>query len=116
MDRPNPINCVDEEGPVLDLDYTSFVGLHSIRTRHAKTIGELAVQFKEERFPKCELYVLGMEGYDKKMWYDRTLMFFLVTPFCCNSTLSKSSSRLLASVASSVFSFFSSISAACSLA
>ena len=81
VDRPNPINCIDEEGPVLDLNYTSFVGLHSIRTRHAKTIGELAVQFKEERFPKCELYVLGMEGYDKKMWYDQTgLPWILPSP------------------------------------
>ena len=72
VDRPNPINCVDEEGPVLDLNYTSFVGLHSIRTRHAKTIGELAEQFKAERFPKCELYVMHMDGYDKKMWFDET--------------------------------------------
>ena len=63
------------------MNYTSFVGLHSIRTRHAKTIGELAVQFKEERFPKCELYVLGMEGYDKKMWYDQTgLPWILPSP------------------------------------
>ena len=71
-DRPNPINCVDEEGPTLDLNYRSFVGLHSLRIRHAKTIGELAEQFKAECFPKCELYVMHMQGYKREMWYDET--------------------------------------------
>lgn len=72
LDRPNPINCVDEEGPILDLGYTSFVGLHSIPVRHGKTIGELARIFKAERFPSCELYVMEMENYDKRMWFDET--------------------------------------------
>ena len=71
-DRPNPIKCEETEGPVLELDHTSFVGLHSIPVRHSKTIGELAVQFKEECFPNVQLFVLEMEGYDKEMWYDQT--------------------------------------------
>lgn len=72
VDRPNPINCVDEEGPVLVTNYASFVGLHPLKIRHGKTIGELAELFKEERFPKCELYVLKMRGYERKMWFDET--------------------------------------------
>ncbi|MGL1900592.1 MAG: DUF1343 domain-containing protein [Fibrobacterales bacterium] len=71
-DRPNPINCRDVEGPVLELDHTSFVGLHSIPVRHGKTIGELAVQFKKECFPDCDLRVLEMEHYSKEMWFDET--------------------------------------------
>ncbi|MDR1759201.1 MAG: DUF1343 domain-containing protein [Fibrobacter sp.] len=71
VDRPNPIRDI-LEGPVLDLEYKSFVGLYSIPVRHGKTIGELARQFKEECFPKCELHVLEMEGYRKEMWFDET--------------------------------------------
>ncbi len=71
-DRPNPINCVDVEGPTLELDHTSFVGLHSIPVRHGKNIGDLAQQFKEECFPQCDLRVLPMEHYEKSMWFDET--------------------------------------------
>lgn len=72
LDRPNPINGRDEEGPILDLNYTSFVGLHSIPVRHGKTIGELARLFQKERFPKCEIYVMEMENYERGMWFDET--------------------------------------------
>jgi uncharacterized protein YbbC (DUF1343 family) len=71
-DRPNPIGCHITEGPVLDLEYASFVGLHSIPVRHGKTIGELAWQFKQECFPNVNLYVLEMEGYKKTDWFDQT--------------------------------------------
>jgi uncharacterized protein YbbC (DUF1343 family) len=71
-DRPNPIGCHLTEGPVLDLEYKSFVGLHSIKARHGKTIGELALQFKNECFPKAEIYVLEMQGYKKNMWFNET--------------------------------------------
>jgi len=72
IDRPNPLACHITEGPVLELDHTSFVGLHSIPVRHGKTIGELAVQFKAECFPNVSLQVLEMEGYRKNMWFDQT--------------------------------------------
>src|SRR5467141_1088916 len=45
LDRPNPINGVATEGPVLNAEYTSFVGMHPIQVRHGRTIGELARQF-----------------------------------------------------------------------
>ncbi len=72
IDRPNPINGRTTEGPVLDLHYASFVGLHAIPVRHAKTIGEMAVIFKKERFPGCELFVLPMENWTPDMWFDET--------------------------------------------
>lgn len=71
LDRPNPLGCA-VEGPVLDTDYASFVGLWKLPVRHGKTIGELARIFREERFPECELYVMEMEGYDSRMWFDET--------------------------------------------
>lgn len=71
FDRPNPIgNAV--EGPVLDPNYRSFVGLHPIPARHGKTIGELALQFREEAFPGCEVIVLPMEGYDPTQYFEAT--------------------------------------------
>jgi uncharacterized protein YbbC (DUF1343 family) len=72
IDRPNPIGCHIVEGPVLDLEYKSFVGLHSIHARHGKTIGELALQFKEECFRSAEIFVLEMQDYKKNMWFDQT--------------------------------------------
>ncbi|MFL6545729.1 MAG: exo-beta-N-acetylmuramidase NamZ domain-containing protein, partial [Candidatus Udaeobacter sp.] len=72
LDRPNPINGVTTEGPVLDLVYKSFVGLHSIPVRHGKTIGELAQQFRDEAFPKCGLSVLPMKNWNREMWLDQT--------------------------------------------
>jgi uncharacterized protein YbbC (DUF1343 family) len=72
IDRPNPIGCHIAEGPVLDLEYKSFVGLHSIQVRHGKTIGELTLQFREECFPSAEIHVLEMQGCKKNMWFDQT--------------------------------------------
>src|SRR5207253_9708159 len=46
LDRPNPINGTMTEGPLLDPNYKSFVGMHPIRVRHGRTIGELAQQFQ----------------------------------------------------------------------
>jgi uncharacterized protein YbbC (DUF1343 family) len=40
--------------------------------RHGRTIGELAVQFRDEAFPDCELYVLPMKNWERAMWFDQT--------------------------------------------
>ena len=72
LDRPNPINGVAIEGPTLNANYKSFVGMHPIPVRHGKTIGELAQQFREEAFPKCELSILAMKNWKRQMWFDQT--------------------------------------------
>jgi uncharacterized protein YbbC (DUF1343 family) len=72
LDRPNPINGITTEGPVLDPNYKSFVGMHSIPVRHGRTIGELAQQFRDQAFPKCELIVLPMKQWERAMWFDQT--------------------------------------------
>ncbi len=71
-DRPNPINGVTVEGEPQDSDYLSFVGLHQVPIRHARTIGELARQFQQELFPSIELTVLPIKGWQRSMWYDDT--------------------------------------------
>jgi uncharacterized protein YbbC (DUF1343 family) len=72
LDRPNPINGIAVEGPKLNPDFRSFVGLHVIRVRHGKTIGELAQQFRDEAFPACALSVLPMQNWRREMWFDET--------------------------------------------
>jgi Uncharacterized protein conserved in bacteria len=72
LDRPNPITGVITEGPILNPDYKSFVGLHPIQVRHGKTIGELAQQFRGEAFSDCQLSVLPMKDWGREMWFDQT--------------------------------------------
>lgn len=72
FDRPNPLNGVSIEGSLPDGAYRSFVGLHPLPIRHGRTIGELAIQFRDEAFPECELIVLPMEGWERGMWFDDT--------------------------------------------
>jgi uncharacterized protein YbbC (DUF1343 family) len=72
LDRPNPINGMTTEGPLLDPNYRSFVGLHPIPVRHGKTIGELAQQFRDEAFSKCRLSILPMKNWEREMWFDQT--------------------------------------------
>ncbi len=45
IDRPNPLGTSIVEGPILDPEFSSFVGLYPIPVRHALTIGELALLF-----------------------------------------------------------------------
>jgi uncharacterized protein YbbC (DUF1343 family) len=72
LDRPNPINGLTSEGPLLDPEYQSFVGLHPLPMRHGRTIGELAWQFRDAAFPRTELHVLRMQGWQRPMWFDQT--------------------------------------------
>jgi uncharacterized protein YbbC (DUF1343 family) len=72
LDRPNPINGITIEGPLFDSNYNSFVGMHPIPVRHAKTIGQLAQQFRDEAFPNCQLTVLPMKHWERTMWFDET--------------------------------------------
>src|SRR5690606_33902497 len=72
LDRPNPIDAVTVEGPLLDPEYRSFVGLHPLPVRRGKTVGQLAEQFRREAFPACELTVLPMENWDPEMYFEDT--------------------------------------------
>lgn len=75
LDRPNPINGIDVEGPVLDLQLISFVGLFPIPVRHGLTLGELAMMIVGEGYinpSNVDLFVVPMEGWKRSMWYDQT--------------------------------------------
>lgn len=72
LDRPNPINGIDVQGPVLDEGSESFVGYHRIAVRHGMTAGELATMFQEELKLKLNLKIIQIEDWDRKMFYDAT--------------------------------------------
>ncbi len=74
LDRPNPINGADMEGPILEYpEFSSFIGLFSIPERHGMTIGELARLFNDKFLArKARLTVIPMEGWRREMWFDDT--------------------------------------------
>ena len=72
LDRPNPINGVSVQGPVLDAGGESFVGYHPISVRHGMTVGELAMMFKAELKWDVDLEVVEMEGWNRDQMFDST--------------------------------------------
>jgi len=68
LDRPNP-NGQYIAGPVLDLAYQSFVGMHPIPIVHGLTVGELAQMINGEKWLKngieCDLEVVKIQGYSQ---------------------------------------------------
>lgn len=71
-DRPNPINAEIIEGPVLEKEYSSFVGLHPFPIRHGMTIGEIAKYFYKHFYKNVNLKVIHMKNYKRKYYYDQT--------------------------------------------
>lgn len=76
LDRPNPINGIDMEGPILEYpEYSSFVGLYPIPIRHGMTVGELALLFNANFLSqKTNLIVIPMKGWERSMWFDVTAL------------------------------------------
>lgn len=72
LDRPNPINGIDVQGPVLDAGSESFVGYHRIAVRHGMTTGELARMFNAELKLNLDLKIIKIEGWDRNSFYDAT--------------------------------------------
>lgn len=73
LDRPNP-NGYYVDGPVLDLHYQSFVGMHAVPVVHGMTVGEYAQMVNAEGWLPAnrvaELIVVRMEGYDHSLIVD----------------------------------------------
>jgi uncharacterized protein YbbC (DUF1343 family)/CubicO group peptidase (beta-lactamase class C family) len=72
LDRPNPINGLDVEGPVADADKFSFTAYYAIPVRYGMTIGELARFFNEEKHLGADVRVIQIENWRRSMWFDAT--------------------------------------------
>jgi uncharacterized protein YbbC (DUF1343 family) len=80
-DRPNPLGGELVEGPVLDAQFRSFVGLHTVPVRHGLTMGEMARLLVAEKFPGLRLQVLPMQGWNRgDVWEDCGLPWVLPSP------------------------------------
>jgi len=80
LDRPNPVNGISLEGPLLEYpEYSSFVGLYPVPVRHGMTVGELASYFNDEFLEKkARLTVIPMQGWKRGMWYDETSLPWVI--------------------------------------
>ncbi len=72
FDRPNPLGGSMAEGPLLQENYRSFVGLASIPMRHALTMGELARWFVATRNIDVDLTVVAMSGWSRDSRFPAT--------------------------------------------
>jgi len=71
LDRPNPAGGNIVEGPLLEKEYFSFVGMAEVPLRHGLTLGELGVLFKNFYIPKVDLEVVKLKGYKREfLWKD----------------------------------------------
>jgi len=72
LDRPNP-NGHYVDGPVLDMKFNSFVGMHPVPIVHGMTIGEYGQMINGEFWLKdslqCELTVVSCQNYTHNTLY-----------------------------------------------
>lgn len=72
FDRPNPINGLTVDGPMMEEKWRSFIGYINVPYCHGMTIGELAHFFNEEYKIGCKLKVIPMKGWTRSMAYRDT--------------------------------------------
>ncbi len=75
LDRPAPITGTRVEGPLLDMEYASFVGPARLPIRYGMTLGEVASMLNADI--GCDLEVIRMRGWGREMWHDETGLPFL---------------------------------------
>ncbi len=72
LDRPNP-NSHYIDGPILDLKYSSFIGLHPVPIVYGMTIGEYALMINGENWLegaiKAKLDIIKIKNYNHKSRY-----------------------------------------------
>lgn len=79
LDRPNPINGITIDGPMLDSKLRSMVGYVNVPYCYGMTIGELATYFNDEYKVGCNLKVIPMKGWMRSMTYKDTRLPWIPT-------------------------------------
>jgi uncharacterized protein YbbC (DUF1343 family)/CubicO group peptidase (beta-lactamase class C family) len=75
LDRPNPINGFQIEGPALDKAQIGFTGYFApMPIRHGLTIGELARLFNGENKIGSDLTVIAAKNWQRDAWFDETAL------------------------------------------
>jgi len=71
LDRPNPLGGLTVDGPVVEKEWLSLIGLYPVPRVYGMTVGELAQYVNAEHEIKCALTVIPMVGYRRNMrWED----------------------------------------------
>lgn len=72
LDRPNPNGSI-VDGPILEKEFTSFVGMHPIPILYGMTIGEYARMINGEKWlqngAQCKLTIIPCLNYKRIMGY-----------------------------------------------
>lgn len=72
LDRPNP-NGHYIDGPILEKEFKSFIGMHPIPIVHGMTIGEYAKMINGEQWlankVQCDLTVISVDNYTHQTHY-----------------------------------------------
>ncbi len=72
LDRPNPIDGFDVEGPAQDAGGNQYVGYLPMPIRHGLTIGELVRLFNGEGHIGADVTVAPMKNWRRDDWFDDT--------------------------------------------
>lgn len=81
LDRPNPLGGEIVDGSLLDENLRSFLGYLNVPYCHGMTIGELARFFNSEYHIGCNLEVIPMKGWKRKMsFHDTNLLWVPTSP------------------------------------
>jgi uncharacterized protein YbbC (DUF1343 family)/CubicO group peptidase (beta-lactamase class C family) len=72
LDRPNPIDGFQIEGPMLDASAIGFTGYFPTPIRHGMTLGELARLFNAEARIGADLTIVAMKNWSRDRWFDET--------------------------------------------
>jgi len=81
LDRPNPLGGEVVEGNILKPGFFSFVGPYHFPMRHGLTMGEMAVLFNRVFNLGCDLEIVTMQGWHRKMlWHDTGLRWIMPSP------------------------------------
>ena len=72
LDRPNPVDGFDVEGPAQEAGGNRYVGYLPMPVRHGLTIGELVRVFNEEGHIGGDVTVVPMKNWHRDDWFDET--------------------------------------------
>ncbi|MEO0270496.1 MAG: DUF1343 domain-containing protein [candidate division WOR-3 bacterium] len=77
FDYPNPLNGISIEGPLIEKNYKSFVGLYPIPVRFGLTIGELSLYIKGEFKMDKDIEIFRIKNWKRKLFFDDTSFPFI---------------------------------------
>ncbi len=72
LDRPNPLGGIQFEGPCIEKEFHSFVGVFDLPVRHGLTCGEIALMYHKQENIDCTLTIVPMKNWNRDMYYDAT--------------------------------------------